>query len=79
MFAARVREVATTDGLAVAHRLLAAHGVLLLAFDAPSAARADAAASAAARDVGAAGFAHVRRVDAAFDGGVVAVVTARRP
>jgi ubiquinone/menaquinone biosynthesis C-methylase UbiE len=78
LFAARVRELATPDGLAVAHRLLTPGGVLVLAFDAPSAARTDAAARAATRDVGGAGFADVRRVDAPFDGGIVAVVVARR-
>ena len=78
LFAARVRELATPDGLAVTHRLLAPGGVLLLAFDAPAAARALAAADAAAGDVSRAGFTDVRRVDAPFDGGVVAVVSARR-
>ena len=55
LFAARVRELATPDGLAVAHRLFGPGGVLLLAFDAPAATRAVAAADAAAGDVSRAG------------------------
>ena len=76
VFAARVREVATPSGIAAAHRWLGSGGRLLLAIDAPALARARAGADAASHLVRQAGFVNVRRLDADFDGGSVAGVSA---
>jgi SAM-dependent methyltransferase len=78
LFGARVAALTTPAGLATAHRLLLPGGRLLVAIDAPVAARAVAAATAATHHVRAAGFSHVRRLTAPFDGGTVVVVSAIR-
>jgi ubiquinone/menaquinone biosynthesis C-methylase UbiE len=78
LFAARVAPLATAAGMTAAHRLLAAGGLVLLAFDAPAPARAVAAATAATHVARGAGFTDVRRTETPFDGGVVVIVRAIR-
>ena len=76
LFAARVAALTRPRGLAAARQLLRPGGRLLLAFDAPDGARARSAADAAATTLGDGGFHDVRQLDAPFDRGVAALVTA---
>lgn len=78
LFAARVRALATPQGLAVARGWLRPGGIVVLAIDAPAAARARAAAHDAALAVIAAGFSDVVQHERAYDGGALLAVTAVR-
>ena len=78
LFAARVAALARPSGLAAADELLRPGGRLLLAIDAPDEARARSAAADSSAAVQAAGYRDVRRIDEAFDGGTVALVSAIR-